>query len=274
MASDHWSRLSRLWSLLGPPLRPSPEDVAFAESVARAWQDAHPASRLRALLLGVTPELAMMRWPRETELLAIDQSDAMISAIWPRDGAPPGSTAGTGDWRQLDCPDASVDVVVGDGSLTVIGYPGDYRSVLAELHRVLRPDGRLVVRAFASPEAREEVSDVADALWSGGIAGVHALKWRLAMAVQPAERMIAVRDVWRAFCAICPDPSRLVDRLGWRREIVATIETYRDSSAVYSFPTLGEVRSLLAAHFVELACHVPSYELGDRCPTLVLEPRR
>jgi hypothetical protein len=168
-----------------------------------------------------------------------------------------------------------VDVAAGDGSLTVLEHPGDYRAVLGELRRVLRADARLILRIYARPEVREEVTQVGDALWSGRIGSVSALKWRLAMAVQrPDERNVAVADVWRAFCAICPDRSRLLEQLGWSEESLATIDPYRESAARYSFPTLAEVRSLLRADdLVELGCHVPGYELGERCPTLVLAPR-
>jgi SAM-dependent methyltransferase len=274
VASEHWSRVSRLWSLIGPPLRPSPEDVAVAESIARAWRDAHPTGPLDALILGVTPELATVGWPLGTKLVAIDASEVMVGAIWPSEGAPPDSRARVGDWRELEMPDASVDVAAGDGSLTVLEHPADYRTVLRELRRVLRPDARLVLRVYARPEVREEVTEVADALWSGRVGSVSALKWRLAMAVQkPDERNVAVSDVWQAFCAICPDRSRLLEQLDWSPESLATIDPYRESAARYSFPTLAEVRSLLAGDFVELGCHVPRYELGERCPTLVLTPR-
>ncbi len=274
MAGDHWGTLSTYWSLLGPPLRPSPEDVAVAASVVRAWREAHAASPLRALILGVTPELATLPWPRGTTLVAVDRSAAMVGAIWPREAAPPGSTAVVGDWRALALPDASVDLALGDGCFTVIEYPGDYRAVTRELRRVLRPGGRLVVRAFTRPEIPEDVTDVARALREGEVRGLQALKWRLAMAVQPRHtRAVAVVDVWRAFHAMCPDPSRLLLDLGATPEHLTTVEIYRDSPAVYSYPTLAELRAELAADFEELSCHVPAYELGERCPTLVLSPR-
>jgi SAM-dependent methyltransferase len=273
VAVDHWSRLARLWSLLGPPLRPSPEDVAIAESVARAWRETHATAPLHAVILGVTPELATLRWPGNTVLLAIDESAAMIDGIWPREGTPPGSAARPGDWRRLDLPDASVDLVLGDGCFTVLAYPDDHAAVIRELHRVLRPGGRLVVRAFALPETREELADVGEALWAGRIGSMNALKWRLGMAFQPpARRAVAVVDMLEAFHGVCPDPSRLVAQLGWAPDVVATVESYRNSTASYSFCTLAELRALLAPHFTELSCHVPGYELGDRCPTLVLEP--
>jgi SAM-dependent methyltransferase len=274
-SSEHWRRITALWRLLGPPLRPSPDDVAIVHSAAHAWRAAHPAAPLDALLLGVTPEIAALAWPDRTRLVAIDNSEAALAAIWPKGGSSTcAATARLGDWRELPLADASVDLAAGDGSFTLLSYPSDYRVVLRELHRVLRPDGRLVLRVFAPPEKSETVSDVADALWSRRITGLHAFKWRLAMAVQPrAERAVVLGDVWRAYQSICPDPTRLVEEIGWSRESLATVDVYRDSASVYSFPALDEIRPLFADTFTELSVHVPSYELGDRCPTLVLTRR-
>jgi SAM-dependent methyltransferase len=271
---NHWSAVARLWSLLGPPMRPSPEDVAIAASTVRAWQEEHAAGPPTALILGVTPELASLPWPPGTRLSAIDASEAMVEALWPRESVPPGSVARTGDWRALDLPGGSVDLVLGDGCFTALGSPAELRRVVVEARRVMRPGGRLVLRVFVRPDVPEEVDAMGEALRAGRIGSVHAFKWRLCMAVQrPDARQVAVADVWQAFRRICPDPSELVARLGWAPEAVATLDAYRDSAGTYSFPTLAEHRALLAPDFTERSCHVPGYELGDRCPTLVLEPR-
>jgi len=41
----------------------------------------------------------------------------------------------------------------------------------------------------------------------------------------------------------------------------------------YTFPTLAEARAALRDDFSEIACGLPGYELGERCPTFVLAPR-
>ncbi len=91
------------------------------------------------------------------------------------------------------------------------------------------------------------------------------------MSLQPSgEDGARLGDIWNAWQAMCPDPAALSARLGWDADVVATIAAYRDSDVTYSFPTLRDLRRVLAEDFVELACHTPSYELGERCPTLVL----
>ena len=247
---EHWARIARHWALLGPPLRPSPEDVAIAAAAAKGAR--------RLLVLGVTPELASLDVP---ERIAIDRSRAMVDVILPR-----GVPGIVGDWRALPLASGSIDLVCGDGALACVPFPDGARALAAELARVLAPGGRAVLRLFASPPLRESLDDVRAAI--GSIAGFHAFKWRLAMAMAGHDRAVHVADVWRAFEAISGDRAALP----WPRAIIDTIDAYRDSPVSFWFPTVDETRAALAP-LVDVACHTPGYELGDRCPTLILRVR-
>lgn len=272
---DHWPLYARQWELITPPLRPSPEDGAAVRAAVAAWRAEHPSARLRALVLGVTPELAALPWPPPATVLAVDRSEGMIAAVWAGAGDVAGATAVCGDWRALPCADGSIDVVVGDGCFTTLGYPHDYRAVTNEVRRVLAPGGRLVMRVFVPPAAREELASIADDLHAGRIAGFHAFKWRLVTALHVASPEGATLGaVWDAWHAMCPDPAALAAKLGWSPEMIATIDAYRGTNTTYSFPTLAEIRALVGAQFTELSCHVPTtYELGERFPTLVWQVR-
>ncbi|MCB1717874.1 MAG: methyltransferase domain-containing protein, partial [Candidatus Competibacteraceae bacterium] len=223
----------------------------------------------RVLLLGVTPELATLPWPAGTELVAIDRSAAMIGALFPTTGVPAGARAARGEWLALPRADRSVDLAVGDGCLSNLGFAADYRRFAAELARVLADDGRLLLRLFAAPPAPESLAEIGAALAAGAIGSMHALKWRLAMAVQPAHRNVAVVDIRRAFDELVVDRAALAARTGWPDDVIATIDNYRGSSLVYSFPTADEVDAALAPALVRVHRHAPAYELGDRCPTVV-----
>jgi hypothetical protein len=60
-AMKQWSVYARQWDLLGPPLRPSAEDTRIVDAELAAWTSVHRRAP-RALLLGVTPELAGAAW--------------------------------------------------------------------------------------------------------------------------------------------------------------------------------------------------------------------
>jgi SAM-dependent methyltransferase len=220
---------------------------------------------VRALLLGVTPELAGAAWPDGTTLCAVDRARTMIDALFAHG---PGRAAVVGDWRGLPLPAGSIDLAVGDGCLTNLAFPAGYRALAAELGRVLAADGRAVLRLFATPARRESLDEVAAAI--GAIAGFHAFKWRLAMAITPADRSVRIDDVWHAFAAMCPDRDALAARTGWPRAVIDTIDAYRGSAVVYSFPTEDEAAAAMSEHLRVIGCTRPAYELGDRCPTLVL----
>lgn len=260
--SPPWPRHAQQWDLIGPPLRPVAEDLAQVAQVAHGG---------RTLILGVTPELARMTWPAGTSLLALDHSLPMIRAVWPR---PLRSVAVQGNWCRMPLRSGSIALAAGDGCYSMFAFPDGYRAFSGELRRVLAPEGRLVIRVFASPAIPEDVAAVERDLWSGQIGNFHVFKWRLAMALQrTAAEGVCLDDLHRAFSALCPSPAALTEKLGWSAASVGTIEAYRGSATRYTFPSLNELRAALAADFRERSCHVPAYELGERCPTLVLEAR-
>lgn len=261
---DHWPRHARQWALVGAPLRPVADDVRVVERAVAGWAAATRRAP-RALLLGVTPELATMAWPAGTTLTAVDRSEAMIGAVFPA-GA---GTAIVGRWEALPPAVEVADVVVGDGCLCCLPYPVGFRALAAELRRVVPDDGVVVLRLFATPDAPEALGDVAADLRAGRIHSFHALKWRIAMAIQPASRNVRVADILAAFDELAPDR----DALPWPRETVETIEAYRGSVIEYAFPTTAETVAALGDDLVAVAAHTPTYELGDRCPTLVFRPR-
>jgi SAM-dependent methyltransferase len=258
---DHWHLHARRWALVGPPLRPSAEDVAVVERAAAAWVDR--ASRPpRVLLLGSTAELAEIAWPAGTRLVAVDRSLAMLHEVLPRGTG----AAVAADWCALPLAAASVDVVLGDGALVCLPYPAGYRALAGELSRVVAPGGSLVLRLFATPSDGEPLVAVAAALRAGAIGSFHALKWRIAMALAVTPtRSVAVAEIVRAFDQMVPDR----DALPWPADVVGTIDHYRGSGAVYSFPTRAEAVAALGPDLVVERSVTPRYELGDRCPTLV-----
>src|SRR5689334_1890777 len=114
---DHWMHIARAWSHSGPPLRVSREDVAaYADAVATLRTSPQAP---RVLVLGVTPEIHGMPWPRGSDVVAVDRSEAMIAAVWP---GPPGS-AHRGEWTALPLPDRSRDVVLCDGGVHLLAHP-------------------------------------------------------------------------------------------------------------------------------------------------------
>lgn len=270
MLSDHWSQLARQWSAIGSPLRPDAEDLMQIEHTLTSWRIVARRNAPRVLLLGVTPEIVALPWPEKSHFVAVDRSLAMIRAVWP--GAPSehcSSSVVCGSWSALPLAPSGCDIVLGDGCYTLLRYPDDYIGLAASVCRVLAPQGLYSMRFFLRPEITEPLAQVFDDLWQRRIGNFHIFKWRLAMALHGAlQEGVRLADVWQVWHDTVPDAEGLARYLDWPIQAVHTINAYRDASARYTFPTLAEARAALAKDFEEIHCYVPTYELGQRCPTL------
>ena len=257
----HWAEVARRWALVGPPLRPSPEDVAaYAEVVAP-----------RGLILGVTPEIYRLPWPEGADVLALDHTRAMIEAVWP---GPP-DAAVCADWTDMPGEPASRDVAFCDGGLHLLPYPEGQAKVVENLARVLVPGGLVALRLFTPPPEPESAADVLADLLGGRVANLNVLKLRLGMALQadPSEG-VALDSVYAALVAAAPDGlPALAETIGWDLDHLLAIESYRGSPDRYYFVTFEQVRDLFCVSpggFDLVSMRVPAYDLGDLCPLLVL----
>ena len=259
--ASHWTQHHRNWARLGPPLRPNAEVAAAARGLLSGRDE-------RVLLLGVTPELA----DAGADLTAVDRNPEMIAKIWPGDA--PNRRALVGDWLRLDFPDASFSAAIGDGSLNALGYPAGHLALHGELARVLRPGGRFVCRVFAAPEAGESLTALGEMALGGAIRGFNAFKWRLAMALvaESGDPNIAVIRILDAFDAMFADRDLLARATGWERGDIDTIDAYRGSAEIYSFPTRDQFLAIVPGIFAGARfAAAGAYELAERCPILVAD---
>ena len=270
---SYWSGLASNYATLGPPLRPSDEDLRCFESSIANWAGTHPGVFIRAVLLGVTPDIASMRWPENSSLVAFDRSDAMIGGVWRAKHEARVSHGGSrcavqADWRAMPRKDRSCHIVIGDGSLSSVRFPDESRTVLGEIRRILEPSGIALLRCYIQPSVKEQPQRLLDAL--GEIPSFHEFKLRLLMALQPsAESGISVRDVYRFWARQRFDSNLLSARTGWDPAAIEMMELYRDSETVYSFPTMAELESLLREFFGEIAI-ASAGRLGETCPIIML----
>lgn len=266
-----WATLAKQWSLIDVPLRPCAEDVRCYETVASGWQRDHPGRSLRALLLGVTSEIATMRWPERATLTAVDHSLPMVSNLWPK---PALGTAVCADWRAMPLPHGSRDVALGDGCLTLLTPPEGYAAFAASLRATLADDGLVALRCFCRPLRAERPGEVFADLHARRTRGFHAFKWRLAMSLHGRlEEGVRLADVWNCWAEEVREPDAIAARCGWPRELVKSMELYRGNASRYFFPTVEEAAAALAPGFSLAFCHAGGYELAERCPILVYRAR-
>jgi hypothetical protein len=258
---SHWNDYHRRWSRLTAPLRPDDDIVRGFEEIVRGHDD-------RVLLLGVTQELVHIG----AALSAIDRSEGMIANVWPGDTER--ARAQAANWLAPPFGDASFSAIIGDGSLSAITWPNDYRTLFAQGARLLKPGGVAAFRLFLSPDEVETRAELCKKTLDGDCPSFHAFKWRLAMAVlaETGDPNIAVTAIRDAFNAMFADREMLAERTGWGADDIETIDVYANSPDVYSFPNFAQLRETIPETFGKvrlIACG--SYPLAERCPFLAME---
>ena len=268
---SHWNRHAQHWRFVKAPLRPCPEDMALFEKVLTE----HFPSRatLDALMLGVTPELAANHWHPALNLIAVDNTLAMIHSVWPKGDTHRAVVCG--NWLKLPLRDDRMDLAMIDGGLPAISFPEAHQKLAKELHRVLKADGAFMARIFARPDITESVDDVLMAVHARLIRNFHVFKFRIAMALQgqDPEKGVRLEDVWRKVNEHFDDRTRLAELTGWPIDEIATIDAYRDSQASYHFPSVAEMIAVLAPAFECVGQKSGTYPLAERCPILLFKRR-
>jgi hypothetical protein len=267
--SVHWQETARKWQLLGPPLRPSPQDIEFFKDGVQEW--IHHYGKPRVLLLGVTPEIYNLPWLEGTSFLAVDHSQAMIDAVWPG----PKEGALCVDWLSLQLPDSSRDIILCDGGLHLLTYPWEQQQLVRILQAILSDQGLFIIRLYAPPTQQESPDVVLKDLLEGRISNLNILKLRLGMSLlESAAEGVALGMIWQLIHEVAPDLERLASRIGWSVDHMLVINTFRGSTDRFYFVTVNQVIDLFCNNPGGFEVHrlrVPSYELGEQCPTILLQ---
>jgi SAM-dependent methyltransferase len=268
-----WERLSRQWSLLGPPLRPSLEDM---QRFHNAWLASLPVGvpdrKIDILLLGVTPEVTRFPWAPSVSLTAIDCCEPMLQAVWPGDG--PDQRAVLGNWLRTPFADASFDLAITDAGLVVLNGLEEHRALSRELRRVLRPNGRALIRHFTRPVQLEQPEAVLQAVNAGQIRNFNELKLRLLLALpgEGPDRQVRLTAALECFNQLFPNRPALASQLGCTLEILSTIDTYQGRMDRYTFASAMEI----AQCFQEFSMATGprgQYPLADCCPVFSFTPK-
>jgi SAM-dependent methyltransferase len=271
-APDRWAATARKMDSFSSPLRPHPDDTAIVEATARSL--AQGRDGLSVVVLGVTEETVGCHWPAGTRLRAFDASPETIRTLWRPDLAPAGATAERADWAALPVATGDADLVTADGCLNIIAWPGEVRQVLAEVRRMLRPGGRFLVRSTLRPPQPEALETILEDLEAGRIAGAYALKVRIGTTLHDdGIGGFSMHDMWKMWLRLFPDQETVPARFGWPVGAFTFGTDYADQDIRLVYPTFDELLATVEPWFRLASVEHGRYELADRCPTLLLEPK-
>ncbi len=269
--AGQWPKVAYFWQQIGPPLRPAAEDIEFARRTLADWLSENRRHSPRGYILGVTPEYFHLPWPPGSVVRAADRTSEMITHVWPGKA----SDVLVSDWRHVNFPDQSFDIALCDGGWHLLDFPDGQVELANKLAGLLKPGARFLVRLFVPPPRREDQKTCSKSLLAGDIPNLNCLKLRLGMSLQESPSAgIALNQVWLSLRSTVKSWSELASRLGWSLDHLSAIDAYRDSQARYHFVTVDQAKDVLCDTtdgLFELDCFkVPSYAMGEQCPTLVL----
>lgn len=265
-SKNYWDVLAGQFQHQQPPLRPCREDIGLYQQAIQDCASRLSSSQLNALLFGVTPEIVSLKWPVNSHLLAVEKSQPMIDRFWPGDISGQRRVVHE-NWFNLELAENSLDIVIGDGVLTSLSYPDQYRQIARLISRWLKPEGRLILRVFARPPKAQAFEDILADLRDGRISKFDILKWRLAMMLQKNIREgVLLDDVYRAWATIENEHPHLLARTGWPAATMNTIKLYDGRRERYTFPTLNELDEALSLHWRRGSTVEPGYDFGECCP--------
>lgn len=270
-AQDVWAQIANCYAAFGTPLVPCRDDIAAFERAVAEKAQQNTADGVEALILGVTPGITSMTWPPGSRITAVDLSPAVIEALWLGD-IPGCRKSLCASWLSIPIEPHSCDIVVGDGSLIACRFPGEVRALFRAVRDYLKEDGILALRTYIRPSSPEPIESVFDALTNG--LGVDEFKMRLWMALQRrTEDGVAVRDAARELQEHGLDFQTMHDHLGWSRAAIEPFASWPSSDAVYTFPSLTELRDVMTEYFAEVSISWPGYGLGHCCPLIVMRKK-
>jgi SAM-dependent methyltransferase len=272
------------WNLLGSPLRPCAEDMRLMQNCFGNWHDAYRSvqspTQLKALLLGVTPEIAAQNWGVPVDLTAVDISQAMINSVWP--GDTPARRALCADWLELPnyglartVAEHAFDMILADGVFVLLDYRTGHEKLARSVQRCLKSDGLFLVRPFLRPTVVEPWENIFAELWGKRIGSFHAFKWRLLMSLQgdDVRQGVAVVKAWEKYHGQVSSHAHLAEVTGWPVEVIETIDAYQNSPTVYTFPSMDELIEIVSPYLLCTGQETGRYELAERCPMLSFKPR-
>jgi SAM-dependent methyltransferase len=258
-----WGTDKDLWPVMPEPLVPSRDEIALYRQICPPdllHEDAAP----RILVLGVTPPLVDLRWPRRAEVHAVDFDQVMVSAMWaPRERA----HVHVARWQDIPLSDDSFDLVIGDCSFNALPGPDDYEHVLREVARVSRPGAPLVSRFFVQSEPPPQLARIAEDA-SGALAHLRAASKRLLVALACAEangelHMSTVTERIRRDWGDFEDYLVALGDSAEDRDLSRLVFAYDQR---LNYPTERDIRARFAPYYSDIRFEYPDHDVGAYCP--------
>lgn len=252
---SHWTERIKHWGTVTPPLIPHQDTVTKIQSLVGSNTE-------NVLLLGVTKQLAEV-FPN---LLAIDRQPEIVEHLWIGDTDT--RKALNTNWLTHPFQMDSFSAVIGDGSINMLEYPLNVKTMFSRIHDILRPGGVCAVRFFTrpmEPMTREHLVTVVNGETKVNLAAFNRMI--LAYIAENEGPMVPNLRIYQVFSELVQDRELLCKNTGWDITFVGnTFDSYIHSKMVSSMMNRSEILKYApsGSNFVESE----GYDYAENCPIL------
>ena len=269
--------MARGYDLIGEPLNLHAGQAWFG----RVFGQTGGVTDGCGLVLGATAWMARLLHQTKARVVLADMSARMLrmAASELAETSKPGSSFEFVhiDWRGLPRTVGEFAAVVGDNSLSFLGYPDEWDAMLDLLAERMCVGGRLVTRMLAVPRVhkRQTVEDIVAQFIAADSVNYTQVRAALLFAhLDPQTFAIPVEDVLVDYEANKSAFDALLARFGAPPDNdLVTVSKYRGSGAVYYAPPLDNILQLFHRRFRVDSVHFGPYQMAEYFPLVVAERR-
>lgn len=136
-----WKQIANLWKTYTPPVKPSPAEVHFYESKIKELILLQKRKKLKALILGATPEFRDLLAQYKIDTTLIDNNQASVKAMTSLvKRKNPREKIVFGNWFKMPFKKNNFNLVLSDTSQDNIKFK-DFEKFFKSVSKVLKPDG-------------------------------------------------------------------------------------------------------------------------------------
>lgn len=270
---EFWRQMIASIQNMASPMRPEPKEISFIEKkVKNRVSGIDGQLDLKALLLGVTPEIVDMNWPIGMELEAVDRSEAMADAFWL--GDIPGKRKLTkGNWWDFPATASSFHFIFGDGIFNIQSFPGQFETFASRMSGLLHRNGLAFFRVFTRSENPDSPEKVINQLRSGYISSYQEFRLRFTIALQ--------EDAGIGVASSIPNTHQILKDMGVNVEELALLPDYsgiaepmlalnKPQSLQMCFPSQQEFVNAVSPWLNVVDVGYGEHSLARHCPVFCL----
>ncbi len=141
-------KIAKVWKNLVAPIRPSKDDIKIYQKFVNKIKN---KKKIKALILGSTPELRDLALKDQFEVIFVDLSKEIANTMKKLMKQKGKERFIRANWLNIPLEDSQIDICMGDDVFTMVDW-NQWEKLLQEIKRLLIPEGHLLTKVFIYPK--------------------------------------------------------------------------------------------------------------------------